>query len=85
MTEPNTQQVYDGAMPDGAIMVDGECIDALGNPMVKVDGCPNCGAGAGWATIIQYAAAGNSGRDLDGACSRRCALQLEHAARLAAS
>lgn len=56
--------------------------DAFGNPMVEVKGCPNCGEGEGYMTIIEYAAARNSGRDVDGPCSRRCALQLEYAKTL---
>lgn len=56
--------------------------DALGNPMVEVKGCPNCGKGEEYMTVVEYAAAQNSGRDVDGPCSRRCALQLEYARSL---
>lgn len=58
-------------------------LDAMGNPMSYLKGCPNCGKGAGWYNVIQWAAAGNSGRDLEGPCSRRCALQAEYADSLA--
>lgn len=63
--------------------IDGTPIDAQGNPMIRV-GCPNCGKGAGWSDVISYAAALNSGREPAGPCSRRCRLQIEHAAGLAA-
>ena len=69
---------------DGTLTVCGHRFDQHGNPMVKVAGCPNCGAGKGWTDSLSVAAAENSGRDLDAPCSRRCALQLEHAASVAA-
>lgn len=70
--------------PDGTLTVCGHRFDRAGNPMVKVAGCPNCGAGEGWVDLLIVAAAENSGRDLADPCSRRCALQLEHAASVAA-
>lgn len=69
---------------DPVLLTEGMRLDACGNPMVRVMGCPNCGAGEGWVTIIEVAAAGYSGRDLNGPCSRRCALQVEWAADVAA-
>lgn len=57
--------------------------DELGNPMSYLKGCPNCGEGAGWFDVIQWAAACNSGRDPEGPCSRRCALQIQYARDLA--
>jgi hypothetical protein len=58
-------------------------IDALGNPLIRVNGCPNCGKGraSGW-TSITYAAGLNSGRKWDGPCSRSCALQIDYAKTL---
>ena len=70
---------------DGTMTVCGHRFDRHGNPMVKVSGCPNCGEGAGWVDCIVAAASSNSGRDLNAPCSRRCALQLEHAASVAAA
>lgn len=58
-------------------------LDECGNPISYLKGCPNCGKRAGWYTVIQWAAAGNSGRDLEGPCSRRCELQVEYARSLA--
>lgn len=69
---------------DPALLAEGQRFDACGNPMMHTHGCPNCGEGEGWLTIIEWAAAGNSGRDVDGPCSRRCALQIEWAADVAA-
>lgn len=69
--------------PDGSSTVCGHRFDRHGNPMVKTDGCPNCGKGKGWVDGLEHVAAANSGVNLDGPCSRRCALQLDHAARIA--
>jgi hypothetical protein len=56
-------------------------LDGQGNPMAQV-GCPNCGAGRRWVTMIEYFGARNSGRDLAGPCSRACKLQIEYAKEL---
>jgi hypothetical protein len=61
-----------------------QALDELGNPMVKVTGCPNCGAGACWMGPIEYFGKRNSGIDPDAPCSRACALQTAYAAELAA-
>jgi hypothetical protein len=71
MPEPGTSR-----FPDLPARFDGQ-----GNPMARV-GCPNCGAGSGWVTIIEFFGAKNSGRDPAGPCSRACALQIEHAKSL---
>jgi hypothetical protein len=57
-------------------------IDAQGNPLIRVNGCPNCGKGRAWVDVISYAAGVNSGRKWDGPCSRSCALQIEYAKTL---
>jgi hypothetical protein len=62
-----------------------ERIDAFGNPMHHVV-CPNCGKGE-WITGLEYVGRKNAAqvglnRDPDGACSRVCDLQLEHAKTL---
>lgn len=45
--------------------------------------CPNCHKGRGeQMDALTYSALCNSGRDPDGACSRACALQLEHLDRI---
>jgi hypothetical protein len=78
------------AMVDAITYVDGVAIDALGNPMVKTTGCPSCGKGEGWLTIIEYAgkmnslALGMGAQDPNGPCSRVCTQQLEWAAVLKA-
>ncbi len=59
-------------------------VDAAGNPMSYDPGCPNCSTGARWLTIPEVVAMHNAGRDLGAPCSRRCALQMEHAKDLAA-
>lgn len=69
--------------PDGTMTVCGLRFDRYGNPMVKTTGCPNCGKGAGWVDILEDCAAANAGRDMNGPCSRRCALQIEFAASIA--
>lgn len=69
-------------IPHGATWAGDTLIDAQGNPMVRVTGCPNCGKGAGWADVISWAAANNSGRDLNAPCSNVCRYQLEYAATL---
>lgn len=55
-------------MPEGAIWIDGFVIDGHGNPLVESDGCPNCGAGAGWGYWPS-----------NDPCSRVCRSQLEFA------
>jgi predicted nucleic acid-binding Zn-ribbon protein len=74
------------APEDDYTMVDGQAFDGLGNPMVRLDGCPNCGKGKGWHHPIEYFGKKNSGVPVlgDGPCSRRCELQIEHAKALAA-
>lgn len=59
-------------------------VDAAGNPMSYDSGCPNCSTGARWLTIPEVVAMHNAGSDLGAPCSRRCALQIEHAQNLAA-
>lgn len=59
-------------------------VDAAGNPMSYDPGCPNCSAGARWLTIPEVVAMHNAGSDFGAPCSRRCALQIEHAQTLAA-
>lgn len=59
-------------------------VDAAGNPMSYDPGCPNCSRGARWLTIPEVVAMHNAGSDLGAPCSRRCALQVEHAKSLAA-
>lgn len=58
-------------------------VDAAGNPMSYDPGCPNCSTGARWLTIPEVVAMHNAGSDLGAPCSRRCALQFEHAKSLA--
>jgi ferredoxin len=57
-------------------------VDEQGSPLVRLDGCPNCGRGAGWMDPITYFGMRNVGLDPDGACSRACELQAEYARAL---
>lgn len=68
---------------DGVTWIDGTPFDAMGNPQVRLDGCPNCGKGKGWMDPMSYFGAKNSGRDPDGPCSRSCALQHDYAVTIA--
>jgi hypothetical protein len=55
--------------------------DGQGNPMALV-GCPNCGKGREWLTVIEFFGAKNAGRDPSAPCSRACELQIEYAKNL---
>jgi hypothetical protein len=48
--------------------------DGEGNPLIWVDGCPNCGKGEGGVDPTTFG--GSFGPQV---CSRRCELQLEYA------
>lgn len=67
-----------------AAVIAGHGIDEQGNPLVRLNGCPNCGTGAGWADPLQFFGFKNAGRDPDGPCSRACELQADYAAELEA-
>lgn len=82
MSEP-TSATSDGAGLAGAEKL--TRFDEQGNPETWME-CPNCGANGQWVGVIEWACIGNSGgRMPDKPCSRRCELQLEHAAALAAA
>lgn len=56
-------------------------MDELGNPLVQITGCPNCGKrDFDWMSGLRYSGLCNAGADPNGPCSRRCQLQLEFAA-----
>jgi hypothetical protein len=61
-------------LPAGCQRIDGWVFDANGNPMVESEGCPNCGANAGWVASAFFDV-------FDTPCSTACRLQLEYAAR----
>jgi hypothetical protein len=64
---------------------EGTAFDSGGcGPYPHVPPCPNCGKPGGYLDMMAYVGLLNSGYDLDGPCSRRCQLQWEHAAKLAA-
>jgi hypothetical protein len=69
---------------DDTTWIDNTPTDSMGNPLVRINGCPNCGKGAGWVNPITYGGMFSNGSEPDPPCSRACRLQAEHAAMLAA-